>query len=93
MQNQDEEFDKLTNTPKRMKLDSEDEDGEGLEDLDLENEEDMDAELDDYELISCDICEKFFATKESLKNHIKKTLCKTKNTSPSFTNQYLNQRD
>merc|ERR1712088_255823 len=40
MQNQEEEFDKLT-TPKRMKLDSEDEDGEGLEDLDLENEEDI----------------------------------------------------
>ena len=39
MQNQEEEFDKLTSTPKRMKLDSEDEDG--LEDLDLENEEDM----------------------------------------------------
>ena len=39
MQNQEEEFDKLTSTPKRMKLDSEDEDG--LEDLDLENEEDI----------------------------------------------------
>ena len=58
-----------------------------------ENEEEMDADLDDYELISCDICEKFFATKENLKHHIEKTLCKTKNTSPSFTNQYLNQRD
>ena len=28
-----------------------------------------DEDLDDYELISCDICEKFFSTKESLKNH------------------------
>ena len=37
------------------------------------------VEEDEYELISCDICEKFFATKESLKNHAEKSLCMLKN--------------
>ena len=36
-------------------------------------------ELEDYVLISCGICEKFFATEESLKKHIKDTLCQTPN--------------
>jgi len=41
--------------------------------------DDIDAEaaLEDYELISCDICDKFFATKESLQKHIENTVCKT----------------
>ena len=42
-----------------------------------ETGEDEDRDLDDYELISCDICEKFFSTKDSLKNHTEKSLCRT----------------